>query len=68
MRPINVTLDSITWELAKQKPNFSDWVRNQLRSERTKNEVKEAIAELEKQSDYWYQKYMALAYPEGEEE
>jgi len=36
MRPINVTLDSVTWELAKQKPNFSDWVRNQLRSERNK--------------------------------
>ena len=40
MRPINVTLDSVTWELAKQKPNFSEWVRNQLRSERNKTEVK----------------------------
>ena len=39
MRPINVTLDSVTWELAKQKTNFSDWVRNQLRSERNKAEV-----------------------------
>jgi len=39
MRPINVTLDSVTWELAKQKPNFSEWVRNQLRSERNKTEV-----------------------------
>lgn len=38
MRPINVTLDSVTWELAKQKPNFSEWVRNQLRSERNKTE------------------------------
>ena len=36
MRPINVTLDSVTWELAKQKTNFSEWVRNQLRSERNK--------------------------------
>ncbi len=39
MRPINVTLDSVTWELAKQKSNFSDWVRNQLRSERNKSEA-----------------------------
>lgn len=39
MRPINVTLDSVTWELAKQKTNFSDWVRNQLRSERNKAEA-----------------------------
>jgi hypothetical protein len=39
MRPINVTLDSVTWELAKQKPNFSEWVRNQLRSERNKSEI-----------------------------
>ena len=39
MRPINVTLDSVTWELAKQKTNFSAWVRDQLRSERNKAEV-----------------------------
>ena len=39
MRPINVTLDSVTWELAKEKPNFSAWVRDQLRSERNKTEV-----------------------------
>ena len=37
MRPINVTLDSVTWELAKQKTNFSAWVRDQLRSERNKH-------------------------------
>ena len=40
MRPINVTLDSVTWELAKEKSNFSAWVRDQLRSERNKSEVK----------------------------
>ena len=33
MRPINVTLDSQSWELAKQKTNFSAWVRYQLRLE-----------------------------------
>ena len=36
MRPINVSLDSVTWELAKAKPNFSQWVRDQLRSEDNK--------------------------------
>lgn len=39
MRPVNVTLDSVTWEYAKQKTNFSAWVRNQLRSERNKREI-----------------------------
>ncbi len=52
MRPINVSLDSVTWELAKQKPNFSQWVRDQLRSEdnkrkehkqRVSNRAKECI-------------------------
>ena len=41
MRPINVSLDSVTWELAKKKKNFSEWVRNQLRSERNKQEAAE---------------------------
>ena len=40
MRPINVTLDATTWELAKEKTNFSAWVRSQLRSERNKRETK----------------------------
>ena len=39
MRPINVSLDSVTWELAKKKKNFSQWVRDQLRSERNKQET-----------------------------
>ena len=33
MRPINVTLCSTTWELAKQKANFSGWVRRKLSEE-----------------------------------
>ena len=41
MRPINVTLDATTWELAKEKSNFSAWVRNQLRSERNKEQILE---------------------------
>lgn len=41
MRPINVSLDATTWELAKKKPNFSAWVRSQLRAERMKKETKD---------------------------
>jgi hypothetical protein len=41
MRPINVTLDALTWEWAKEKTNFSGWVRDQLRSERNKREEHE---------------------------
>ena len=39
MRPINVSLDSVTWELAKRKQNFSAWVRDQLRSEDNKRKA-----------------------------
>ena len=39
MRPINVSLDATTWELAKRKSNFSQWVRDKLRSERNKKEM-----------------------------
>lgn len=46
MRPINVTLDSVTWELAKQKPNFSAWVRAQLRSE--DNKMKPELQRLQR--------------------
>ena len=38
MRPITISLDATTWELAKKKTNFSAWVRDMLRSERNKNE------------------------------
>ena len=33
-----ITLDETTWELALKKSNFSEWVRNQLRSERNKRD------------------------------
>ena len=39
MRPVNVSLDATTWELAKRKSNFSEWVRNKLREERNKSEL-----------------------------
>jgi len=65
MRPITISLDSETWELAKDKNitkgNFSNWVRNQLRSERNKAPANKVIAQLEKeinllqkQSDLWF--------------
>ena len=34
MRPVTISLDQTTWELAQKKSNFSDWVRNKLRAER----------------------------------
>jgi len=75
MRPINVTFDSVTWELAKKKPNFSEWVRNQLRSERNQEPATKVIAQLEKdlelahkQSDMWYHMLMELKNGLGEEE
>ena len=38
MRQKLITLCPTTWELAQKKPNFSEWIRNQLRSERNKHE------------------------------
>ena len=64
MRQKLITLDDKTWTMAQAKTNFSEWVRNQLRSERTKSEVQEVIAQLEKdiivaeeRADYWYELY-----------
>jgi hypothetical protein len=36
MRQKLITLDPTSWDLAAKKPNFSQWVRDQLRSERNK--------------------------------
>jgi len=56
-----LSLDEDTWELALKKPNFSEWVRNQLRSERNQEPVSKVIAQLEKdlelahkKSDLWW--------------
>ena len=38
MRQKLITLDPTSWDLAARKTNFSEWVRNQLRSERNKVE------------------------------
>jgi len=40
MRQKLITLDPTSWDLAAKKPNFSEWVRNQLRSERNKTVIK----------------------------
>ena len=44
MRQKLITLCPTTWELAQKKPNFSEWIRNQLRSERNKSENEDSIA------------------------
>ncbi len=36
MRQKLITLDPTSWDLAAKKTNFSQWVRDQLRSERNK--------------------------------
>ena len=38
MRQKLITLDPTSWDLAAKKPNFSEWVRDQLRSERNKRQ------------------------------
>ena len=72
MRPITISLDSETWELAKKKTNFSSWVRDKLRSERNQvpihREMKQLIKDLDlmtKQSDLWW---TMLMKERGEEE
>lgn len=73
MRQKLITLDPTSWELAQKKSNFSDWVRNQLRSERNRGDsltyiqqLEEEIIELERLKEYWYE--TALNYRLGEEE
>lgn len=39
MRPINVSLDDVTYEIAKKKSNFSAWVRSKLREENLQREA-----------------------------
>jgi len=38
MQPITISLDSQTHKLAKEKTNFSQWVRDKLRAERNQQE------------------------------
>lgn len=57
MRPINVSLDAYTWELAKRKSNFSSWVRNQLRDESTKRDQLEVAVD---DASFWEEKFREL--------
>jgi len=56
MRPINVTLCSTTWELAKQKANFSGWVRRKLVEE---NKPLEKFYDYECESCFKISQYQA---------
>lgn len=74
MRQKLITLDPTSWDLAAKKPNFSQWVRNQLRSERNKGEKIRRV-ELEcvmqcgrKRLDGWMFCDNCLPEPLGEEE
>lgn len=49
MHPITISLDTETHKLAKDKTNFSAWVRGQLRSERNQRPTREIIKALEEQ-------------------
>jgi len=67
-----ITLDEETFEMSLQMANFSEWVRNKLRSERNQapihEEMKSLIKDLDlmsKQSDMWYHMLMK---ERGEEE
>jgi len=40
MISINVSLDAITHEMAKNKSNFSQWIRDKLHEEYNKNQMK----------------------------
>ena len=60
-----ITLDEETFEMSLQVANFSEWVRNKLRSERNQapihEEMKSLIKDLDlmsKQSDMWYHMLM----------
>lgn len=43
MRQKLITLCPKTWDLAQKKPNFSGWIRDQLRSERNKHENDDSL-------------------------
>ena len=74
MQPITISLDAETHKLAKEKTNFSSWVRGQLRSERNQRPTREIIKGLEeqvellsKQSDLFYDLLMEERAKKGEQ-
>ena len=75
MQPITISLDAETHKLAKDKTNFSSWVRGQLRSERNQRPTREIIRGLEeqvellsKQSDLFYDLLMEERAKKGDKE
>jgi len=72
MRQKLITLDPTSWDLAAKKPNFSQWVRDQLRSERNKRESKTVLCRYcNKQypkADFYDHQCITLDEGWGEEE
>ena len=67
MRQKLITLDEEAWKEAEKKTNFSEWVRNQLRSERNGYDSHEylvhleaEVRELERMKEYWYETALLL--------
>jgi|TARA_R110000824_G_C14981374_1_gene654203 hypothetical protein len=67
MRQKLITLDEEAWKEAEKKTNFSEWVRNQLRSERNGSDSHEylvqleaEVRELERMKEYWYETSLLL--------
>jgi len=67
MRQKLITLDEEAWAEAEKKTNFSEWVRNQLRSERNGSDNHEylvqleaEVRELERMKEYWYETSLLL--------
>jgi len=67
MRQKLITLDPTSWDLAVKKTNFSEWVRNMLRSERNGSDNHEyleqleaEVKELERMKEYWYETALLL--------
>ena len=57
VRPLNVSLCDETYKLAKQKGNFSGWVRAKLREERNKRAILWRYCTICDTSQQSHQKY-----------
>lgn len=73
MRPVTISLSSETWEKAKEIPNFSRWVRNQLRWKDRYSDLQQEINVLEEElkesrriQKHWFLEYNRLKQEEEE--
>lgn len=57
MRPLNVSLCDETYRMAKEKSNFSSWVRAKLREERNKRAMLWRYCSVCDKSMQTHQKY-----------